>query len=269
MEGSSQILAIYTYAREIQKSLQKLKESINEAIEESVSFENVAQFKETIDDYNRLCYNCSRFDDLKNVIQMLSLSIVVPADLLYLKDFRGVPTALKSSLYSREEKNIALSIMDKAERGCATIVSVLERLIVPKISLEDADRLISLKREVEEIERDLGERAYLARNIKEAIEEYEKGHFLAAGLIASRIVCYVIDQIPGKNDEEKIKKLLEVGVIEKERKDEQETFLHASRISRNVLSHQPWLFPKPEESMELITHAIKLCRYLIKLMTLL
>jgi len=65
----------------------------------------------------------------------------------------------------------------------------------------------------------------------------EYGHYLATALIASRVIRYIIDQIPGRNDEEKLENLTRLNIINKKRKDEKKRFIHASRLSRNFLSH--------------------------------
>jgi hypothetical protein len=93
----------------------------------------------------------------------------------------------------------------------------------------------------------------------------EQGHFLAASMIASRVICYILNKIPGENDEEKTSKLISLEIIEKERKDERENFIKASRLSRNLLSHKAGLSPKPDEALQLISSAITFTRYLVVL----
>lgn len=274
-EKEIELAALCAYAEHLLKSLRELRESIKQSIEYDFSFKGIHQFKEIIDEYNELCNICCNLSGIKDIIDKLKLKVFVPVEILYIQDFPNfvkMPApvfskrVLKSSLTFADEKATALYIVDKAERGCTTLLNVLESLRAPKVAPEYADKLISLRSEVEKLERNLGDRAYLARNLKEAIEEYEQGHFLASGLIASRVVSYIISKIPGGKDEEKVEKLVERGIIERERRDEQEAFLHASRLSRNVLVHQPWTSPKPEEAVELIAHAVKLCNYLVKIM---
>lgn len=261
------LAALCAYAEHILESLRELREYIKQSIEGGFPFKGLYQLRRIIDEYNELCNICCDLSGIKEIMDKLELKVSIPVNTLYDQDFRTfikMPT-LKSSLTSEDEKATALYVVDKAERGCAALLSVLESLRAPEVAPKYADRLISLRSEVEELERNLGDHAYLAKNLKEAIEEYEQGHFLASGLIASRVVNYVISKIPGGKDEEKVKNLVERGIIGRERRDEQEAFLHASRLSRNVLVHQPWISPRPEEAVELIAHAVKLCNYLLKI----
>lgn len=58
------------------------------------------------------------------------------------------------------------------------------------------------------------------RNLNEAINEYEKGHYLASALITGRVIIYIHEQFDGKTDEEKIKFLQDKNIIEKSREGE-------------------------------------------------
>ena len=94
------------------------------------------------------------------------------------------------------------------------------------------------------------------RNLSEAIDEYEKGDFLASALITSRVIIYALGQIPGESDEEKVKFLREKGIIEKGRKDVHESIIKASRRARNFFSHDIKVFPTPSEALSLLGDAI-------------
>jgi hypothetical protein len=52
-----------------------------------------------------------------------------------------------------------------------------------------------------------------------AIEESEQTHHLASALIASRVIIYVLEKIPGKSDGEKIDNLFQKGLIPEKRED--------------------------------------------------
>lgn len=140
-------------------------------------------------------------------------------------------------------------------------MSSFEILLKPKASPDTITKLGSLREELKKLEDKLEDG--VNNDLNEAINEMEQGHFLAASMIASRVICYILNKIPSENDEEKTSKLINLGIIEKERKDERENFIKASRLSRNLLSHRAGLSPKPDEALQLISSAITFARYLV------
>jgi hypothetical protein len=104
-------------------------------------------------------------------------------------------------------------------------------------------------------------------DLNEAINEFEFGHLLAGSLIASRVIRYIFDKIPGKEDSEekrveaKLNELIERGIVEKDRKDEQRDFIWASKKARDILSHVAGLSPKPEEAHRLLASAVTFAKY--------
>ena len=130
----------------------------------------------------------------------------------------------------------------------------MESITTP-LSKEELDKLTSLRKELEKLSEILPDINY-ERNLNEAIDEYEKGDFLASALITSRVIIYALGQIPGKSDEEKVKFLREKGIIEKERKDVHESIIKANRKARNFFSHDIRVFPTPSEALSLLSDAI-------------
>lgn len=53
----------------------------------------------------------------------------------------------------------------------------------------------------------------MVKNLSEAITEAEQGHFLASAMISSRVIRYIVDNIPGERDEDKVEYLVESGAI--------------------------------------------------------
>jgi len=184
-------------------------------------------------------------------------------DIFDSKNFLYSGSSLKPRLYYASEFGEVISSLEMLMRNCSVIITVLNDLLKPEMPPKTIDELNSLKRTLIEIEDKLGEEyLYVTENIKEAITEFEQGHHLAAALIASRIICFTLDQILGDNNNEKLNTLIEKRIIKKDRKDEQQAFLRASRLSRNFLSHRPWIRPKPEEALSLVGSSITFCRYL-------
>lgn len=249
--------AILKFTEELMKHANLLVEQIWVVRKKYLKFEDIHRIKTIFEEYDRLCSWISEIESLKNIKRMLSSP---PRNFLYDSEGR-----LKSSflIYDHKEHDEALSSLEMIIRNCSVIVTVLNDLLKPEIPPKLIDELNSLKRALDELENKLSdEYSYVTEDIREAITEYEHGHHLASALIASRIICFALDQIPGDNDNEKLNTLIEKGIIKKDRKDEQQAFLRASRLSRNFLSHRPSIRPRTEEALSLISSAITFCRYL-------
>jgi predicted translin family RNA/ssDNA-binding protein len=159
---------------------------------------------------------------------------------------------LRNIEMSRGANEIAIS--REIEVECDKAIGVLESIATP-LSKDEIDKLTALREELEKLSEVLPDINY-GRNLEEAIDEYEKGDFLASALISSRVIIYAVDQIPGKSDEEKVKFLHEKGIIEKGRKDVHESIIKASRRARNFFSHDIKVFPRPSEAHSLLGDAI-------------
>lgn len=269
--GQVSIKAILIGAKELKESLKRLREQISKL---DTSFKNIHNLKSLLEDYNNLrdqLLGTLKEPNLYNLLPHISL------DFLYIKSiFSSEPPSLKSYL-SLSDIDVALSMVERAERGCSIIISICESLLKSKTPQEFLDKLNQLRDEIEKMEKELlEEEEFLIKNIHKALEEYEQGHFLASALIASRVIMYVFEQIPtpeeGREAQKsldlarlKVEALIEKGVVDKDRKDEQESFMRASKQARNILSHRAYIFPEIEETLMLIASAITFCKYLIRL----
>ncbi len=147
--------------------------------------------------------------------------------------------------------------------GCAKAIGTLENLVftLPK---DELDKLTALKTELEKLSEALQDINY-ERNLKEAIDEYEKGDFLASALISSRVIIYALDQIPGKDVNENVKFLQDEGIIEKGRKDVREFIIKANKKARNFFAHRIKIFPEASDAISLLGDAIAILKIISKL----
>ena len=147
--------------------------------------------------------------------------------------------------------------------GCAKAIAILENLVftLPK---DELDKLTALRTELEKLSEALQDINY-ERNLKEAIDEYEKRDFLASALISSRVIIYALDQIPRKNVNEKVKFLQDEGIIEKDRKDVREFIIKANKKARNFFSHDIKVFSEASDAISLLGDAIAILRIINKL----
>ena len=133
------------------------------------------------------------------------------------------------------------------------------------MSKDDLDKLTALREELEKLSEVLPDINY-ERNLKEAINEYEKGDFLASALISSRVTIYALNQIPRKSDEEKVNFLQDEGIIEKGRKDVHESIIKANRKARNFFSHDIKVFPASSDTLSLLGDAIGILKIVSKVL---
>jgi len=216
--------------------------------------------EEYCEDIKRTSASCERikrylelYNEVRNEVSRLyhEIGLIMPylSDRLLYNNI-GVLKSISS--------NEALSILHGIVIGCETAIVPLEAMLKPKVPPEVRDKLESLRKELEGIELDVD----LKRNFITAIEEYEQAHYLPSAMIVSRIICYCIDKIPGKKDNEKIKFLISKGLISKERRDEKEKLLTMLRLSRNILSHDINVIPSSEETLMLLGGALSLVKLL-------
>lgn len=147
---------------------------------------------------------------------------------------------------------------------CDNVVGALRSLITP-ISPEDADKLSKLRSEIANVTTKLD--INYERNLNEAINEYEKGHYLASALITGRVTIYIHEQFDGKTDEEKIKFLQNKNIIEKSREGEavKAFIIKASKKARNIFSHKIDRYAEPSDAIGMLGDSVKLLGIIAKL----
>jgi hypothetical protein len=256
--------SIFTEAKELKEALKQVREQLsNRKTDEASRY--VYSLIMLLEDYISLRSRLLSLSD-DNLSNVYSHVPSISTDFMYIQTPGG---PIMKAFLSPEDIDFVLSMVAKAERGCSIIISVCEDLMKPNIPPASIDRLNQLLAEVEKIEKDLpAEEIFLADNIRMAIQEYEQGHFLASALIASRVIVYVFENIPSEEAQkdrfqQKLQTLIKKGVIDKDRKDEQELFLKAAVHARHYLSHNIKIFPQVEQALSLISSAVTFCKYFI------
>ncbi|GEM_PF-2402780 len=161
-------------------------------------------------------------------------------------------------------ENEAKGVLHRMSIECDRVVGFLNTSILP-LSPQDADRLSKLRAEMRDVTSGLD--IEYEKNLSEAINEQEKGHFLASALITSRVINHVFDQIKGENIEAKVKFLQDQNIIPKDKKgeDDKAFVLKASKKARNVFSHDIKVFANPSDSIGLLGDCVKLLGILAQL----
>jgi len=84
-------------------------------------------------------------------------------------------------------------VLRTIDMECDKAIGVLESIATP-LSKDELDKLTALRKELEKLSDVLSDINY-ERNLKEAIDEYEKGDYFASALISSRVIIYAVNQI--------------------------------------------------------------------------
>lgn len=182
------------------------------------------------------------------------------------RDILKVPDLIQIYLASDSNQGKVCGALRRMITRCDMVTGMIRESITP-ISSKEAARLESLREQLREISLSthLPEIEYFNKNIEEAMREYERGSFLASALITSRVVIYILEQLEGETDLDKVGSLIEKGIIPRKRKDVSESILKACRKARNYSSHDIKIFPQASDSISLLGDCIGLFHYFIQL----
>ena len=193
--------------------------------------------------------------DLKESIELINeYNRLKPTDF----PFISIPPKRISSLYSVDD---ATAFISKIIRRLEDADYSLSLLLEPQLSENEKQRINSLRNELEEMEE--GEYDFnLIQNLKEALKEAESNHYLASSMISARAILYCIEQIKGKSDEDKLNKLITLGIIPKDEKSKETSkwFLKAVKSARHAISHKISLFPSPSDMFSILGDTFKIVK---------
>lgn len=223
------------------KTIINLANTIKVEEETALSDVNTSKLKALVEEFNSLVYEAASVGT--KLGSHFYLSSISPLEIIDGLEgyFCGPIDAQRAitQIQSRSSKAIAF----------------LEKVMMPTLSKEQMDELKSLRKELEKVN-DIN----CQKNLLKSIEESEQAHHLASALIASRVIVYVLEKIPGKKDEEKVNNLFQKGLIPEKREDVKSSLLRACRLTRNTLSHRIEIFPDPAEALSILANSITLSK---------
>lgn len=220
------------------KTVMKETETIKVEEERALSDVNTSKLKVLIDEFNTL------------VGQVASVSTKLRSD-FYLSSISRLEIFDGYFCASFDAQRAITEIQSRGSNA----IAFLEKAIAPTLSKEQMDELRSLKEESLKVA-DIN----CQRNLLKAIEEFEQAHHLASALIASRTIVYVLEKIPGNNDEERVDKLFQKKLIPERREEAKLSLLRACRLARNALSHRIEIFPDPDEALSILANSVTLSK---------
>lgn len=139
---------------------------------------------------------------------------------------------------------------------CNKAIGILEETVSPIPSTE-RDKLESLREELKDISAKVSD-VNFEKNLEAAIEECEKGDYLASWLISGRVVRYIFEKISGKGIDEKMTFLKDKEIVSSDKSETINFILKTDRETRNIASHTISSFPQPKDAISLLADSLKL-----------
>jgi hypothetical protein len=229
-----------------------------------------------VDEFHKLLINVSSIEPLarSDVLGNINAKIIEASNIV--KEYDEARISARTFLKVRNLA--AINLEPKSSEGqirgalrrvitrCDSVVGMISNSISP-ISSEDVEKLRSLREQLRKISlsTELAEVELFVRNIEEAMSEYERGGFLASVLITSRVIIYLLDQLEGETDREKVKLLIDKGIIPKKREDISASTVKACHKARNYFSHDIKIFPQPSDAIAILGDYMNLLQFLLQL----
>ncbi len=176
----------------------------------------------------------------------------------YLRDIE-----IKGTDYSAVYEQKAL--LREIDVECEKAIGALESLATP-LSEEDLAKLMALRERMKTLAEVLPDINFEI-NLNEALNEYEKGDYLASALISSRVTLYVVNQIQQKFAGKTLKISPEKGYSEGDRKVMYESILNATKRASEFFSYDITIFPTSSDALSLAADAIEVLEIVGNLLT--
>jgi len=134
--------------------------------------------------YRNLC------ERVKQVLPEIEKSIMNSEHIIYSEyDFGTITETVIRIVATKGNVVAKLKSIAAAARALA---NALESFLGPHLSPQEHDRLTSLRTQIEEL-RDFDLNLY--KHLVQAIDEYEKGHYLASSLISGKVIQYIYEKL--------------------------------------------------------------------------
>lgn len=148
-----------------------------------------------------------------------------------------------------------------------TQIDILELKVKPQLSINEKQLLSGLRGDLNKLQED-GLNQDIFKNLNIALEELERPKPLTCAMISARTTLAMIEGIEaeGTKDEDKAKKLEELGIIDKgeESKQTYKYFLDAGRSARNMVLHEIGYFPDYTDANNFLSCSLKMAKLYLK-----
>lgn len=130
------------------------------------------------------------------------------------------------------------------------------------LSDSEVDSLKHVRRELVEVCQTLD--VNFEKNMEEAISEAERGSFLGSVMITSRIITFVLSQIPGEAITDKFQTLVSLKAVDP-KDDVKQAILKSDKVSRNFFAHRIDTFAGSSDALSMLGDCVKLLRIYSKI----
>ena len=245
-------LALKKEFEELTKNIEELKNRFNDAMRATLNFDGSLRrrYYEPLNNREKALNNQynSAVDHLNETLSKKGFDI----------KFRTFGRFTSSETYG----------LDNLEIQSKKAVKILESLIIP-VSPDLIEKLEPIRKQINS---EIEDPTY-KDNLINAVEEFEVGHSLASCLITSRIIDHLIAKIPLKDKEDKetpyidnkIKYLVDKGIIDKKRVDIKTSIIKANKKARDFLSHNLDIDTSPSHAVSLLGDTVNLIKILTKI----
>jgi len=150
-----------------------------------------------------------------------------------------------------------LQSLERIKHECEMAITFLESLLY-ELTPDEVDKLNSLRNELNSIKvLDLG----IHLHLENALMEYQNKHYLSVVILSGKVIVYVLEQIRGKSDEEKLKELESRNILPKDLKAD---FLNATRRARNYYTHNINTSPAASDALDMLAKSFQFANMLKK-----
>lgn len=214
-------------------------------------------------------------EEVKNTERTGTMQIIIIQSTNLLKKYNDKKFISELEKITSIDEHNSIDLIDctfiMLEEHLHVLIDLIEEEIKPKLTTKEIKNLSGFRENLTKLE-EQGARKSIIRNIKESIEELEEGHLLACGMISARTTLYMFEKIKanGISEENKVKRLEEVGAIDKGEisKQTSKSFLDAVKSARNFILHDKEYFPDYSESSNYLSSTIKMAKIYLKYLEL-
>ena len=164
------------------------------------------------------------------------------------------------SNYTKIDDDELIGLLNSLIIECKKALGLIKSSMRYSLSDIERDKINSIRKQVNLMNLS----ALVEKNVREAINNFEIGNFLACSMITSRVINYTINKfpveyLPDKKDfikkgsvEEKIKFLINNKIIKKEQKDQKLRTIKYIKNARDFLVHDLNISPDASDAMSLL-----------------
>jgi len=236
----------------------------------SIFYRRVKRCIEKLAAFRKYVYSCRSDEEFisvdwhKSIINEIeeAVNLISQYNSLNIKGLMKVKSIYRDEKMSSFNLEEVMVHLNSILREIQDVYSYLNLYLRPNLSDIEKGKIDLLRKDFDSLETE----EKIKKNLEIALMEAESTHELACGIISARVIVERLEKIEGKNDEERLTKLVELKIIDntESSKFSSKAFLDASRSARNAVSHKNGWFPNGAESLSLLSSAFRMTEWVSK-----